>query len=99
MKIDVKKSSDRVVINVEGIIKTSENAQSIMNVVKDSVLDSKNIEMNIKDSFSVTSTIIGFLMQKVNVDKINLTINVGNDRLYELFDMLGVVTILNVHRK
>lgn len=98
MKIDIAKSGNGKVINVEGIIKSSENTQNFINAIDSAVKDSKNLTINIKDSFSVTSTVIGFLLQKVNVDKVSLIINVGNERLYELFDMLELVTILNIKK-
>lgn len=98
MKVDVKKESNKTIINIEGIIKTSQNAQSFIDVVESGVKESNQIEINIKDSFSVTSTIIGFLMQKANDKNKSISINVGNDRLHELFDMLGVASILNVRK-
>ncbi len=98
MKIDIIKNTSENILNVEGIIKSSENTQSFINAIDSTLRDNKNLTINIKDSFSVTSTVIGFLLQKVNVDKINLTINVGNDRLYELFDMLELISILNIKK-
>ncbi len=98
MKIDIAKSGNEKVINIEGIIKSSENTQNFINAIDSALKDSKNLTINIKDSFSVTSTAIGFLLQKVNVDKANLTINVGNDRLYELFDMLELINALNIKK-
>jgi hypothetical protein len=55
-----------------------------------------NILLRIQDSFSMTSTVIGHLMKLVNLDRIPLSIIVGDHRLYELLDELSLVQPFNV---
>jgi hypothetical protein len=98
MKIEITKNQTQSVINIDGIIKTSQNAQNFIDALQSALKDAPRVEINIKDSFSVTSTIIGFLLQKANDKNIAISINVGNDRLFELFDMLGVAKVLNVKK-
>ena len=56
----------------------------------------KSILLRIKDSFSMTSTVIGHLMKLVRLDKIAIVMVVGDPRLYQLLDELSLVQPFNV---
>lgn len=56
----------------------------------------RNILLRIQDSFSMTSTVIGHLMKLVNLDKITISLIVGDRRLYELLEELNLVQPFNV---
>jgi hypothetical protein len=47
----------------------------------------------------MTSTVIGFLMKLVHHDKIQISISVGDSRLYDLLDELNLVQLLNVFQR
>jgi len=57
-----------------------------------------SILLKIQDSFSMTSTVIGFLMKLVNVDKIRVSLVVGDERLYQLLDELSLIQAFNVRQ-
>jgi hypothetical protein len=43
----------------------------------------------------MTSTVIGFLMKLVNLDKITVSLVIGDQRLYQLLDELNLVLPFN----
>ncbi|BCS55868.1 hypothetical protein [Geobacter sp. SVR] len=55
----------------------------------------RSLHLQIPDSFSMTSTVIGNLMKLVHHDKIQLSIAIGDQRLYELLDELNLVKAFN----
>ena len=57
-----------------------------------------SIMLRIQDSFSMTSTVIGFLMKLVNVNKIRVSLVVGDGRLYQLLDELSLIQAFNVRQ-
>lgn len=94
MEIKVSGSSEIVII---GNIKSIEDSQEIKNAI--STLQqkgAKSIRLRILDSFSMTSTVIGHLMKLANLDKIGVSLAVGDERLYELLDELSLVSQFNV---
>ncbi len=61
--------------------------------------DGSRLKLHIRDSFSMTSTVIGFLMKLVHQDKVQVSIVVEDSRLYELLDELQLVKLMNVSRR
>ena len=62
---------------ISGNIKTVEESQQINESISNLVVHgSRNIRLKINDSFSMTSTVIGFLMKLVYHDKVQLSISV-----------------------
>ena len=81
----------------------SDNIKSIEDgaKIKDAINALKNggatsIMLKIEDSFSMTSTVIGFLMKLVNIDKIKVQMVVGDPRLYQLLEELSLVHSFNI---
>ena len=56
---------------------------------------SQSLRMNIKDSFSITSTVIGNLMKLVHHDKVTLSMTIGDQRLYDLLLELNIAQAFN----
>ena len=44
----------------------------------------------------MTSTVIGHLMKLVNIDKITVSMTVGDERLYQLLEELSLIHSFNV---
>ena len=97
MNISVNKSGDSCDISIDGIIKSVSDSQSIKDAVN-SCGDAKFINMSINESFSVTSSVIGFLLKKKQADKIDITIKVKDERLFDLFQSLNLVDVLSVRK-
>lgn len=86
-------------ITVLGNIQSIEDYQEIKDAVR-SLTDKGNtsITIRIPDSLSMPSSVIGFLLKLVHVDNIAVNIFVGDDRLYNLLDILNLITIFKVKK-
>ena len=83
-------------ITITGNIKTIGDYQSIKNSLDSLVSSSKHVTIIVKDSISITSSVIGYLTKLVQKDNINLQIRVGDANLYELFDEINLVQLFKV---
>lgn len=87
-------------LTITGNIKSIEDSLKIKEEINKKLkIDDTRIKLVIKDSFSMTSTVIGFLMKLVHHDKIQISISVGDSRLYDLLDELNLVQLLNVFQR
>jgi len=85
-------------ININGNIKSVSNFQEIKSSLDSLTIQNKSIMINIKDSMSITSSVIGYFNKLVLKDKIEIQINVGNDQLFELLNELNLVSIFRARR-
>lgn len=86
-------------VTIVGNIKTIEDYLDIKKVMKEMIgggIDS--ISIKIPDSISITSALIGFLLRLVHEDRVKLTVYVKKDKLFNLFEVMNLVTIFNVKR-
>lgn len=82
---------------ITGNIKSIEDGMEIKEAIKVFQKNgAKTIILRIRDSFSMTSTVIGFLMKLVNLDKIKISMIVGDQRLYRLLEDLSLIHPFNV---
>jgi len=93
--MEVERNRNEILIT--GNIKSIEDSLQIKDTIN-AVLEQgvRNIHIKIMDSFSMTSTVIGFLMKLVNHDKIPLSMSVFDNRLYVLLEELNLLQIFNV---
>jgi hypothetical protein len=89
---------DRVTIKIKGVVKSIVDSQQIKDTVESVTHNSNNLTIEFIDSFALTSTVIGYLIKKVQADNLNLNIIVHNDQLFELFDMLSLTVLFNVKK-
>ena len=93
MKIERTGNSE---LTITGNIKSIEDSSLIKDAINAIRKDgSESLRMNIKDSFSITSTVIGNLMKLVNHDKVALSITIGDQRLYDLLVELNIAKAFN----
>jgi hypothetical protein len=84
-------------LTITGNIKSIEDGMEIKKAITTRQKQgATNIQLRIQDSFSMTSTVIGCLMKLVNLDKIPVSLVVGDYRLYQLLDELSLVQPFNV---
>lgn len=84
---------------VTGLIKTVDDSNQFREELHKLISkESKPITIHIKDSFIVTSSIIGHLLKAVNVDKARITLYVGQSDLFQLLEQLNLITPLNVKK-
>jgi CxxC motif-containing protein len=94
--VDILTTSN--VITISGNIKSVNDYQNIKRVI-DSVVDSHtSIVVEIKNSISITSSIIGYFTKLVQKEGVDLSIKVGDVSLMELFDDLNLVTLFKVKK-
>jgi hypothetical protein len=94
MQIKVNGGSE---ITITGNIKSIEDSLEIKNAVNAlQKRGARSILLRIQDSFSMTSTVIGHLMKLVNLDKVSVSMVVGDDRLYQLLEELSLIHPFNV---
>jgi hypothetical protein len=90
-----QKGSNEVVVT--GNIKTDEDSLKIKDALNKLLAQgNRAIHLKIKDSLSMTSTTIGFLMKLVHQDNVQLSISVGDSRLYTLMEELSLLQQFNV---
>lgn len=90
-----RKGNSEVVIT--GNIKSVDDSVKIKETINGMMAQGcGSIQLRIVDSLSLTSTAIGFLMKLVHQDKLQLTVNVGDRRLYTLLEDLCLLEKFNV---
>lgn len=95
--MEIEASSNN--ITIQGNIKSVSDFQSIKQVIDGVIANYKDININIIDSLSITSSIIGYLNKLVLKDNINIHMNVGNDQLLHLLDDLNLVSTFKAKRR
>jgi len=92
----IEQSGNREVI-ITGNIKSVDDSILIKNTINDLVAQgSRSIHLKIKDSLSLTSTAIGFLMKLVHQQRVQLMVSVEDRRLYALLEDLCLLEVFNV---
>lgn len=86
------------IITITGNVKSVSNFQSLKSAVDGVVSQHRSITVNIKDSLSITSSVIGYFNKLVLKDKIDITMHVGNAQLLELLDELGLVSVFKARK-
>ena len=83
-------SSSSNTITITGNIKSISDFSTIKNLIDGTIVNNKNITINIVDSLSITSSVIGYFNKLILKDKINIDMKVGNDQLLHLLDDLNL---------
>ncbi len=94
--MEISSSSNRVTIL--GNIKSISDFQEIKNTFDALTNSNTNIIVDIKDSISITSSVIGYFNKLVLKDSIALQLRVGNEQLFSLLDDLNLVKSLDAKR-
>jgi hypothetical protein len=94
--MDISTASN--VVTLRGNIKSVNDYQSIKSTIDPMLEREQTIVIAIKDSISITSSIIGYFTKLVQKEGIDLKIEVGDPSLMELFDDLNLVTLFKVRK-
>jgi hypothetical protein len=81
-------------VTILGNIKSISDFQEIKTTFDSITTSHKSLTVNIKDSISITSSVIGYFNKLVLKDGIALQLKIGNDQLYTLIDDLNLVNAL-----
>lgn len=92
---NITKSTGGILINgnIRGTTDINKIKESIASC---NLKDGDCFTIEIKDSFAMPSAMIGYLMKLVEQNKIELTLKVGDERLAELLDDLGLTKAFNI---
>ena len=83
---------------ITGNIKSVSDFQEIKNSLDMLKTNNSTIIVEVKDSISITSSVIGYLNKLVLKDKKTLQLKVGNPQLLELLDDLNLVRVFNAKK-
>lgn len=88
-------------IAIEGLIDTVKVSEELHNVIKDVIQKNphQTITVDFKDTFVITSSLIGSLLGLVQRDKANINLITRNNELYQLLDKLNLIKTFNVREK
>jgi len=94
--MDIQVSAN--VITISGNIKSVSDYQKIKSEIDKVVTTQKEIRINIPDSISIISSVIGYFNKLIMKDKIVLNMSVGNACLMELLEELNLKSLFNVSK-
>lgn len=94
--MELEVSSNTLVI--KGNIKSINDFQNIKQKVDAIVVNNRLIYINIIDSLSITSSVIGYFNKLVLKDGIDIHMNVKNEQLLNLLDDLNLISIFKAKR-
>ena len=86
------------VVTIKGNIKSVSDYQTIKSAIDNMKNNHTSITLNIVDSISMTSSVIGYLNKLVLKDDVKVNINIGNSQLMELFEDLNLVSLFHVKK-
>jgi putative heme iron utilization protein len=88
--------TDSNIVVITGNIKSVSDFQSIKQTLDPIIINNKNIILDIKDSLSITSSVIGYFNKLVLKDGVSIQMKVANPQLIELLDDLGLSSTFNI---
>ncbi len=83
------------IVTITGNIKSVNDFQEIKKTFDNLKKQNASITINLVDSISMTSSVIGYLNKLVLKDKISIQLKVGNKQLLELFEDLNLIKVFN----
>ena len=85
-------------INITGNIKSISNFSEIKNIVDRVVTQHKSITINIIDSLSIISSVIGYFNKLILKDNINIEMRIGNEQLMHLLTDLNLASTFKARK-
>ena len=86
------------IVTITGNIKSVRDYQKIKESIDSLIASNNTIIIDIQDSISITSSVIGYFTKLVQKEGIDVSLKVGNASLMELFDDLNLVTLFKVRK-
>lgn len=100
MNLEMENKLGASCIYIDGNIKSISDNNEIRQAIETAYEKSSTEPINIyiKDSFIVTSTVIGHLIKFIKKDNMQITLYVSNHELYEMLDNMDLIDMLNVKK-
>ncbi|CAE10835.1 hypothetical protein WS1820 [Wolinella succinogenes] len=95
MEIELTRRGSDVLAEISGVIKGNVDSEKFKKAI-DECGEITRLEIIIKESFSITSTIIGYLNKKSAIKKVRVLLSIRDKRLYDLLDELNLLESFNV---
>ena len=92
MKINIHDAT----VTIEGNIKSVDDFQQIKAQLDTLTKRHSSIVIQIPDSLSITSSVIGYFMKLIHKEGIHLSLKVGDERLIKLLNDLNLIHEFNV---
>jgi len=89
--MDISTSGNR--ITIEGNIKSVSDYQSIKSTIDSVTAQNKTIIIEVKDSISITSSVIGYFNKVILKDSVDIQMKIGNPQLLELLQDLNLASV------
>jgi len=86
------------IATIQGNIKSINDFQEIKTAIDTMVSSYETITIDIVDSLSITSSVIGYFNKLVLKDSINISMKVGNSQLLELLDDLNLTSVFKARK-
>jgi len=94
--MDISTSSN--VVKITGNIKSVSDYQRIKETLDSLTQTQKSVVLEITDSISITSSLIGYFTKLVQKEGVDLSIKVGDKSLMELFEDLNLISLFKVRK-
>lgn len=94
MEIKITQHGSEVLAEISGIIKGNADSDKFRKAI-DECGEITRLEIIVNDSFSITSTIIGYLNKKSAIKKVRVMLKIRDKRLYDLLDELSLIDVFN----
>jgi len=91
-------TSSANIIEITGNIKSISDFSQIKSLIDGVVATHKNVTINIVDSLSITSSVIGYFNKLILKDKINIDMRIGNEQLMNLIDDLNLTSTFKARK-
>jgi len=90
--------TDTRVIKLYGNIKNDNDLYLIKEHIEKILSEFNSVVLELVDSISITSSVIGYLTKLVVSNNVNFEMYVSDDELYELLDDLNLLDVLHVKK-
>ena len=93
MRIEKKGNQELIIYeNIKSIDDYVAIREAVTKIVNDGASE---LQIYIPDSFSMPSSVIGFLIQMINEGKLRLRMRIGDNNLFELLDEMNLIATFN----
>lgn len=91
-------SSSGNTVTISGNIKSITDFQTIKGTIDPMIGVNKDIVINIEDSLSITSSVVGYFNKLVLKEGVKLQLNIGNVQLMDLLRDLNLASVFNAKK-
>ena len=91
-------STSSNIVTITGNIKSVNDFQKIKTSLDSLLREQTSVTINVVDSFSITSSIIGYFNKLILKDKVNLQMIIGGSKLFELLNDLNLTSVFKASK-